>query len=177
MPNQQLVEEAIKHGQSVIRKYGNQKWVMKEAGTRYYIIDPILRALGWRLDDPDQCGLEEWRGRAAEENKGQIDYALYFGGKAVVLIETKSLSTGLNGYRQENQLAKYKRDGEIVGVLTNGREWYLYDLPKPTSFTYKCVNPDSPISVCDADTKRVAKYLAKYLGRHRDWRTRIQPIS
>ena len=177
MAIQERVEKAIKHGQSVISNYGNQKWVMQEAGTRYYIVDPILRALGWKLDDPGQCRLEEWRSREASVYKGQIDYAFYLGGKPIVLIETKSLNTGLNGYRQENQLAKYKRDGEIVGVLTNGREWYFYDLPKPTSFTYKCVNPDSPIRVCDADTKKVASLLTKYLGRHRDWRTRIQPIS
>ena len=177
MTMQNRVEQAIRHGQRVIEEYGEQYWITKESGTRYYIIDPILRGLGWKLDDPDQCRLEEWRDREERENKGQLDYALYVDGRAVVLIEAKSLRTGLNGYRQENQLARYKRNGEVVGVLTNGQEWYFYDLPKISPFTYKCVNPDSPISIYDEDTKRAASRLASYLRRDRDWQSRIKPNS
>ena len=175
MTIQDRVEEAVRHGRRVIEKYGEQYWIMKELGTRYYIIDPVLRALGWQLNDPDQCRFEEWRERRDQENKGQMDYALHVDGRAVVLIEAKSLSTGLNGYSQENQLASYKRDGEVVGVLTNGQEWYFYDLPKTSPFAYKCVNPDCPIRILDKDTKKVASRLTKFLRRDRDWQTRIKP--
>ena len=175
MAMQDRVEEAVRHGRRVIEKYGEQYWIMKELGTRFYIIDPVLRALGWQLNDPDQCRFEEWRERGADEYKGQLDYALYSGGKPVVLIETKSLKTGLNGYSQENQLARYKRSGEMVGVLTNGQEWYFYDLPKTSPFAYKCVNPACPISILDQDTNKVASRLTKYMRRDRDWQTRIKP--
>ena len=51
------VTRAIKHAQQVIREWeeadcslGDAQW--REDQTRYAIIDPILRGLGWKTEDP-----------------------------------------------------------------------------------------------------------------------------
>ena len=50
------VEEAIKNANSRISEWqenGFPTW--REDQTRYGIIDPIIRALGWNTVDPKQC--------------------------------------------------------------------------------------------------------------------------
>ena len=125
MTLQENVEKAIRHGRSVIRKHG---YVLNEATTRYAIIDPILIALGWKLDDPTQCRFEEWQDRNGQEYSGRPDYCLYKGGKLVVLVEAKAISKTLNGFSEENQLKNYSADPNDldVWVLTNGSHWYFY---------------------------------------------------
>lgn len=119
---QENVETAIRHGRSVIRHHG---YDLNEATTRYAIIDPILTALGWKLDDPNQCRFEEWRGRRRENASGQTDYTLYKHGKPLVVIEAKSLSKNMNGFSEENQLKSYSVNPDLW-VLTNGSHWYFY---------------------------------------------------
>ena len=82
-----------------------------EATTRYVLIDPVLRELGWRLDDPDEVEYEVGK-------DGRWDYNL---GKRL-LIEAKRLG-GIKD-KDERQLIKYLRDnGMKHGVLTDGNKW------------------------------------------------------
>jgi predicted type IV restriction endonuclease len=60
------VEAAIRHGRRVIREFGDGP-VLHEAATRYAIIDPILRPLGWKLEDPSSAELRN--GEALRMNK------------------------------------------------------------------------------------------------------------
>ena len=47
------IEQTIK---KVIPHVNTDSWAANhETSTRYMIIDPILRALGWDLSDPEQC--------------------------------------------------------------------------------------------------------------------------
>ena len=123
MALQENVEKAIEHGRSVIRQHG---YDLNEATTRYAIIDPILTALGWKLDDPKQCRFEEWKDRKGQEYWGQLDYGLYKNCKLAVVIEAKSLSRNMNEFSEENQLKSYNVDPDLW-VLTNGSHWYFYE--------------------------------------------------
>ena len=171
MTLQENVEAAVKHGQSVIRK--NKHYVeeqlgygLNEATTCYTIIDPILRALGWKLDDPDQCWLEEWQGREGQEASGRTDYTFYKGVRLVALIEAKAISRTLNGFREENQLKNYRFDDDPkIWVLTNGRHWYFYRCRKHFGTDeYSAVFLDS-----GASAQEIAKQLIQHLSSRKRW--------
>ncbi len=61
-----------------------------EALTRYALIDPLLRELGWDTEDPDVVVPEYSSGG------GRVDYALCKNGKSVIMLEAKKLDTPLN---------------------------------------------------------------------------------
>ncbi len=128
------VERAIRRAVAVM---GNEHFqeVLHEAGTRYAIIDPILRALDWNLADPGQCRVEEWR--SLEKQQKVADYVLRKGDVNVVLIEAKGFNkTRLNGWREEDQLGGFHKDGNrvMLGVLTNGQSWYFYNMKEENPF-------------------------------------------
>lgn len=126
-----------------------QEWVgqpsLGETQTRYALIDPILRALGWDTADPKVC-YPEWR-----INNRRVDYALFprsdvqdfVNGVAVpaIVIEAKSLyragqPRGEHGQAiwedDIQQLQDYLNAGtrmdDGLAVFTNGRRWLLYSL-------------------------------------------------
>lgn len=110
--------------------------------TRYTLIDPLLRALGWDTGDPEMCFIEwpiwDIHGRRVY---GRVDYALFDEGSVDhiaagrvtprVLVEAKGKQQRLD--RHVNDLEKYviaiKSSMEAgIGVLTNGREWWFYNV-------------------------------------------------
>ena len=77
------VEAAIRHARSVITEweeagFGPIDWM--EVHTRYAVIDPVIKALGWNISDPRECHPEYPRHREGEQ-RTWADYAL-FGGQA-----------------------------------------------------------------------------------------------
>jgi predicted type IV restriction endonuclease len=100
-----------------------------EMSTRYVLIDPIIRALGWDTGDLYHCVVEF-------KKSGQADYALFdTEGDLAVIIESKNTGyRNLNLLRNnpeapEQQLAQYVDQSTAkAGVLTNGLIWRLYDL-------------------------------------------------
>ena len=60
-----------------------------EIRTRYTLIDPILQALGWNLDDPSLVQIEYPTTLGA--NPSRIEYALLSNEEPVVLVEAKRL--------------------------------------------------------------------------------------
>ena len=90
---------------------------------RYRFVDPILRALGWRIHSPDECRLGfglGWR--------GVVDYALLDGeGWAGVLIDVETWPAR----RRQHRNVLWRRVRGMRGgiaVLTYGLEWEIYDL-------------------------------------------------
>ena len=159
------VETAIRQVRAVVKEWENagfehDSW--REEHTRYTVIDPIIRALGWNTSDPKECHPEYWRfgGRDASGRAGRVDYAL-FGtpdleaiGNGItapaVIIEAKKLGMALDGH--VGQLRRYvngtHRMTKGMAVLTNGREWWLYDLDRRGAFSGKRVDP---INVLDGN--------------------------
>ena len=106
-----------------------------ETATRYALIDPLLTALGWDLQDPGQVRMEYHTGG------GFADYAMLSGGSASrprLVIEAKKLGRPLSeGLSQSITYSNEK--GILYSVVTNGRDWAAYD-------TFKAVpNEDKKI--------------------------------
>ena len=105
----------------------NQALRQSEALTRYALIDPLLRALGWDTADPALVRPEY------PVSRGQADYALLDPtGKVSAFVEAKSLGRSLEQDQDIDQLVRYAfTDGIPYAVLTNGNNWHVYDLTIP----------------------------------------------
>lgn len=98
-----------------------------EVLVRYTVVDPLLRALGWELDNPEQVMTEY------KTEKGRVDYALFIEGlsrgKPVAFIEVKAL--GKLTEESLDQIAKYALyEGVSYVVVTDGDQWALYDMSR-----------------------------------------------
>ncbi|MBI5833272.1 MAG: hypothetical protein HZB16_13325 [Armatimonadetes bacterium] len=98
-----------------------------ESATRYALIDPVLKLLGWDVHDAHSV-LAEYRAGAASVNF--VDYALMAAGAPATLIEAKSLGANL-ALKELEQLSNYCVNCQPKpvrwGILTNGDQWQLVD--------------------------------------------------
>ena len=159
------VEAAFRHGRSAITEWDEQgfgfgDWL--EVHTRYAVIDPVITALGWDTADPKECHPEYPR-YGDGEPRARVDYALFaepdllaIGNYEVapnVIIEAKSVGVELGEHVEQlegyAEAAHRMRNG--VAVLTNGREWWLYDLDRRGSFHGKRL---APINILEEQLER-----------------------
>ena len=90
-----------------------------EALTRYALIDPLLRELGWDTEDPDLV-IPEYN-----VSGGQVDYALLSDGKPIMMVEAKSLGTPLqDALDQGLRYCLIKRTRYLS--ITDGGRWGIY---------------------------------------------------
>ncbi len=110
-----------------------------EALTRYALVNPLLRELGWDTEDPAQVRPEY----PLKSKDGRADYALFgddldgrgffLETKPVLLIEAKSLfGAGKRDVKKELaaalQAENYSStDGVRYFAATDGLRWYVYD--------------------------------------------------
>ena len=94
-----------------------------EQDTKAILIDPVLAALGWRLDELDDVR-REYR---AQPQDNPVDYALTVFGQPRLFVEAKAFSNALDR-KCASQVMGY---ASVVGVgwclLTNGDEYRLYN--------------------------------------------------
>ncbi len=134
--------ELVKTLQARIGARGN---TLSELQTRYELIDPLLRELGWDTADPEQVVVEYSLG------KKRADYALHKNGSPVMIVEAKAASASLED--APNQAFDYSRRsiGARYFAVTNGVRWEIYDIRQPAedmmivSFDLK---EQSPAEVC-----------------------------
>ena len=101
-----------------------------EALTRYTLIDPLLRELGWDTEDPDMVVPEYSSGG------GRVDYALCKNGKSVIMLEAKKLDKSLKD--AVNQGINYcMHEGTKYFAVTDGRCWEIYETHKPVPIDKK----------------------------------------
>lgn len=98
--------------------------LQSEALTRYALIDPLLRALGWDTADPALVTPEYSVGN------GRADYALLSGnGKPQAFIEAKKLDETLESPRNVEQVFTYALTQQVkYAGLTDGNRWVLDDV-------------------------------------------------
>lgn len=117
-----------------------------ETRTRYALIDPLLRALGWDVEDPTQV-VPEYSLAA-----NRADYALLRAdGKPAVIVEAKRLNRPLaDGLDQS--IAYCVAHGTPYFCVTDGRLWALYETFRQVAIDQKLVTrfgmADSPADVC-----------------------------
>ena len=140
----------------------NECYFKREEHTRYALVDPMLRALGWDISNPGQVRVE-YRTSRGEEDKSRVDYALFVPNlkDPVVIVEAKSITKGDIAYAHTRTMhdleeedvewtewqkkAMHQLEGycdrlrldSSYAVLTNGDFWDIYDLSKPGSFKDK----------------------------------------
>lgn len=112
------VRDAITQHESKLEK--------NEIRTRYVLIDPILRALGWDVSNPHEVEVEY-----DTIEKKKVDYALLGAEQdPLVLIEAKRLHAAQVS-KNTSQLLMYCLEvGAQYGVLTDGNQWEMYDVSK-----------------------------------------------
>ena len=93
-----------------------------EALTRYGLIDPLLRELGWDTEDPTKVRPEY------PDPSGRPDYALFQDEKPVAMLEAKSLGTPLDVTVVHRAMEYCTANGVRHAVVTNGDKWEAYDL-------------------------------------------------
>jgi len=107
-----------------------------EALTRYALIDPLLRGLGWDTGDPGLMRVEHPLPKGAQ--KGFADYALLRNGSPHVIIEAKSLNTQLRDAAMQ-ALSYCTALGFPYFAVTDGQRWELYETFRPVALPQKLV--------------------------------------
>ena len=111
-------------------KYGTPILGANEEATRYALIDPILRALGWEVDNPRYVRVE-----CCQDCGGKPDYALLKRGKPVVYVEAKKWGTISSIKKLNNpfstgkldQLKNYCNSNSVkIGAFSDGGSWYIF---------------------------------------------------
>ena len=118
-----------------------------EMQTRYALVDPLLRELGWDTSDPSQVTPEYSVG------SGRADYALLRDGKPVLMVEAKRLGEDLQGAVLQGVSYSWQQGAGYFAV-TDGQGWEIYNIrsggrgeePKP-QVSFDIVR-DPPASVC-----------------------------
>jgi hypothetical protein len=91
-----------------------------EAAVSMQVITPILRALGWSVEEPNEVQPN------VSTEEGRPDYTLIHDGKKRLFVEVKKLSIDVEKIEPMRQLSKYAfGEGIKYGLLTNGSLWVL----------------------------------------------------
>ena len=115
-----------------------------EALTRYALIDPLLRELGWDTEDPDVV-----RPEYRVPNNQLADYVLFANGKPTIVVESKKLDESLQGGKALDQGILYcAHTGSNFFLLTDGRRYELYESGKTTTVISFDLNGSSSADVC-----------------------------
>ena len=117
-----------------IQKIQNRNENIGEQNTKAALIDPLLAALGWDVEDIDEVS-REYR-RKSQDNP--VDYALFMLRSARLFVEAKGLEKDLSDRKWISQVLGY---ATVVGVewcvLTNGDEYRLYNAHAPVDVEQK----------------------------------------
>lgn len=101
-----------------------------ETLTRYALIDPLLRALGWDTSDPAQVVPEY------PSSGGRADYALLASGTPKMMVEAKKLGEQMHGAVSQG-INYCLEKGTLYFTVTNGQVWEIYETHKPVPVEQK----------------------------------------
>ncbi|GIW99321.1 MAG: hypothetical protein KatS3mg111_2654 [Pirellulaceae bacterium] len=105
-----------------IARYG--KTAINEQNTKATLIQPILRALDWDVEDLEDVHME-YRQQGRDK---PVDYALMIRRTPCMFVEAKALQESLDDRRWANQIMGYASVAGVQWVvLTNGDEYRIYN--------------------------------------------------
>ena len=119
--------EAIELFEELKRRINEHGDYLRESEyrTRILLIDPLLRMLGWNVEDFHCVEIEFRTSQSVQE---RADYVLKNCESKVAIVEAKKLGTVMRSVerRQAKEYADYADTSQCV--LTDGARWMLYDL-------------------------------------------------
>ena len=126
-----------------------------EALTRYALIDPLLRELGWDTSDPTMV-IPEYRSGA-----GRADYALISDGRPVMMVEAKKLGESLHDTARSQGIQYCIEQGTRFFSVTDGRQWEIYETHKVVPIDQKRISDFNltSLSPTDACLKALALWM------------------
>lgn len=107
---------------------------LNEATTIRSLIEPVLAAIGWRMDDPEEC-----RGEYRHQTQDNpVDLALFLERTPRLFVEAKQLRSSLEEHKWASQAVGYANAAGVRwAVLTNGKEWRVYNAHAETELQDK----------------------------------------
>lgn len=111
--------KVVKEIKERVKKY-SEMLKRNEMLVRYILVDPLLRALGWNLEDPEEVLPED----VLEE--GKPDYTLRLDGKSIAFLEVKSLGNITEEVVREKLKYSFEK-GVRYTIITDGDLWLIYD--------------------------------------------------
>lgn len=129
------------------KKAANISGINNEMTTRYSLIDPVLRGLGWDTEDPNMVVPEY------SSSRGRADYALFNGNdRPTVIIEAKKIGESLESAAEQG-INYCVSEGIPYFAVTNGDMWRVYDTHKMAPIHEKLIREFSisrmkPADVC-----------------------------
>jgi hypothetical protein len=115
-----------------ISRYRQQ--AIGEQNTKSILIEPVLRALGWDIEDFEEVQ-REYKPKPTDN---PVDYALFIIRTPRLFIEAKSLGGNLDDRRWANQIMGYAAvTGVEWVVLTDGDEYRVYNSHAPVPIEEK----------------------------------------
>ncbi|MCX6646151.1 MAG: type I restriction enzyme HsdR N-terminal domain-containing protein [bacterium] len=125
-----LSESLLEIKERIIKlKTGGKASSLTETETRRSLIDPLVTALGYDVDDLDQVRLG-WRGGKDVPEQKEADYALFLPGqsKPSIIVEAKRLSSQLKDEKIISQTLMYAFiNGVAWCLVTNGNTVAIFD--------------------------------------------------
>lgn len=153
-PSQAHLASAVEVIRKRILQIRDRKETIGEQNTKAALIDPLLSALGWDLQEIDEVR-REYR-RKPQDNP--VDYALFLNRTECLLIEAKSLEKDLGDRKWISQNISY---AAVVGVkwcvLTNGDEYRIYNSHAEVDVEEKLFRK---VSLSGADSKTFLDTIA-----------------
>jgi hypothetical protein len=115
------INDYVEYATPLIKKHP----VMSEFDTISTLVEPLLEALGWNTRDPD----EVQRGHTIRVGgkTEYVDIALKVNNRPVIFVEAKSIDTDLRTDLAEQPIKYANMGGVNWCILTNGKEWRLYN--------------------------------------------------
>jgi predicted type IV restriction endonuclease len=115
-----------------ITRYRDQ--AIGEQNTKSILIEPLLRALGWEVEDFEEVQ-REYRPKPADN---PVDYALFILRTPRLFVEAKALGGNLDDRKWANQIMGYAAvTGVEWVVLTDGNDYRIYNAHAPVPIEEK----------------------------------------
>jgi hypothetical protein len=158
------LREALDQARERISRYGGRSSSIGEQNTKAALIEPILRALGWDIEDPE----EVWREYRRRTGDNPVDYALMILRTPRLFVEAKALGENLNDPKWANQIMSYAVVAGVEWVvLTNGDEYRIYNSHAAVPVEEKLFR-----TICITDDHTDLAEALDVLSKHRtkdDW--------
>lgn len=118
------LQDAVEQVRDKIARYSKIKSPINEQNTKATLVQPVLRALGWDVEDLDDVHME-YKERKSDK---PVDYALLLLRSPCAFVEAKALGSSLDDRKWANQIMGYASVAGVEWVvLTDGDEYRIYN--------------------------------------------------